>query len=457
MIVMKFGGTSVQDASAIGRVVEIVRADPRSSKVIVVSALAGVTNALLDLARSASTGETEEIRRTTEDLRRRHNAVARELLPPPDAERACRQIAEIIDTLDRLVGGVAIVGETSSRTIDAFASAGEDLSSLLVTAACSASGIPASFLDARTYMITDEAHTHARPELAETKARLAQRLLPPLKRGDVVVTQGFIGATRGGVTTTLGRGGSDYSAAIIGSLLPADEIQIWTDVDGILTADPSLVPEARNIGAMSFREASELAYFGARVLHPDTILPAITAGIPVIVRNSRRPELHGTTITEQSETSSGSVKSIAYKEGVSLISIVSARMFLAHGFLARVFDVFDRHRTVVHAVASSEVSITAAIDDTAHVPAIVGDLSSFASVNVAHGKAIVCVVGEGLAGNAGIAARLLSSAGDVEVHMISQGASEMNIGFVIDESMIARVVRSLHAAFFLPAAEKEAA
>ncbi len=310
-------------------------------------------------------------------------------------------------------------------------------------------GISSTLLDARTFMTTDAEFTRAVPDLAETRHRLHRIALPLLREHKVVVTQGFIGATRGGITTTIGRGGSDHSAALIGALLDADEIQIWTDVDGILTADPSVVPGARRIRIMSFREASELAYFGARVLHPETILPAIQKAIPVRVLNSRKPSFQGTLIVAEPHTTQHCiVKSVAYKEGITLISIVSTRMFLAHGFLENVFDVFHKYGTVVHTVATSDVSVSVTVKDTSHLDEIVLALQQFATVTVDRGKAIVCVVGDQLRNSAGIAARVLNAITHVNINMISQGASEINFSFVIDENAVATTVQALHAELF---------
>jgi aspartate kinase len=298
-------------------------------------------------------------------------------------------------------------------------------------------------------MTTDGAHTKAAPLRPAISRALRKAVRPSLGRGRVVLTQGFLGATEEGVPTTLGRGGSDFSASYLGSILGAREIQIWTDVDGILTADPSIVKQARNIATLSFREASELAYFGARVLHPDTILPAIRKKIPVLVLNSRKPDWPGTRVLPQrARNGHGSVRSIAYKERVTVLNIISTRMFLAHGFLEKVFDLFDRHRTVVHTVATSDVSITAVIDDRSHLEALVRELRTFASVAVSGGKAIICVVGEGLRHSPGMAARVLGAVGDVDINMISAGASEINISLVVAEEAIPIAVRRLHAEFF---------
>jgi len=456
MIVMKFGGTSVEDAPSIRRVTDIVRKDVHRSPVVVVSAMAGVTNELLRIAALAAEGKTAAGGRAVTKLEERHDGVAKELLGPTAAP-VVASIRTLVDDLRRLVDGVAVLGEASPRSLDAIASFGERLSSLIIHEYFRRMKLESTLIDARSFMITDGQHTAALPDARRTRTALKRVLIPALDKGRVVVTQGFMAATRTGVTTTLGRGGSDLSAALIGALLKAREIQIWTDVDGILTADPSIVREARNIEAMSFREAAELAYFGARVLHPETILPAVSSNIPVIVKNSRRPDVAGTVITASATDIPGAVKSVAYKEGITLLTIVSTRMFLAHGFLERVFDVFEHHRTVVHAVASSDVSITAAINDIGRLKAITAELRSFASVTVERNKAIVCVVGEGLRNTPGIAARILGAAGEVTVNMISQGASEINLGFVLDERQIAPVVRRLHAAFFERKADKEAA
>jgi aspartate kinase len=311
------------------------------------------------------------------------------------------------------------------------------------------SQIKSLLVDASAFMVTDAQFTKALPNASAVRQSLRQTVVPALKRGSVVVTQGFLGATPEGIPTTLGRGGSDFSASFVGALLGAREIQIWTDVDGILTADPTLVREAQNIPLLSFQEAAELAYFGARVLHPDTILPAIKRSIPVLVLNSRKPDSPGTrVVAHRPRERKKVIQSIAYKEGVTILNIVSTRMFLAHGFLENVFDVFHKYRTVVHTVATSDVSITAAIDDTSHLQALVRELRSFATVTVSGGKAIVCAVGEGLRAAAGTAARVLSAVGDVDINMISSGASEINISFVVAERSIGTVVKRLHDRFF---------
>jgi aspartate kinase len=304
-------------------------------------------------------------------------------------------------------------------------------------------------VDARSFMITDDQFTKALPMLEAVERKLNEIVKPKVESGYIVVTQGFIGSNKSGITTTIGRGGSDYSAAIIGSLLNAEDIQIWTDVDGILTSDPTVVSDAKRIKLMSFNEAAELAYFGARVLHPETILPAVKKEIPVHVLNSRRPDSSGTLIVANPKVSKKCVvKSIAYKEGITLISIVSTRMFLAHGFLESVFDVFHKYETIVHTVATSEVSISVTVDNVKNLGPILQELKMFSTVSVSDKKAIVCVVGEHLKDSPGVAAKVLGAITDINVNMISQGASEINISFVIDEEHVDEVVRRLHKDFF---------
>jgi aspartate kinase len=446
---MKFGGTSVEDAAAMKRVAGIVTGQQCPERVVVLSAAAGVTNQLLKVGTHAAQGQEATATDALGNLRERHKAIAAELLPAESSAAATVAIDAMCDELGEIAHGIAILGEATPRSFDLLASFGERLSTLLFHAYLESVGHNAALVDARSFVVTDGQYMHAVPDLTATADRLTHCVTPVLQRGAIVVTQGFIGATPAGTTTTIGRGGSDHSAALIGSLLGADEIQIWTDVDGILTADPSIVPGAHRIKVMSFMEASELAYFGARVLHPETILPAIKKNIPVRVLNSRRPDSRGTTIIAHSDSSEHCiVKSIAYKEAITLVSIVSTRMFLAHGFLENVFDVFHKYRTVVHTVATSDISVSATVNDTSHLDEIIRELERFATVTAAKAKAIVCVVGDNLRNSAGIAARVLHAVNGVNINMISQGASEINISFVVDEHQLNTVVRLLHDEFF---------
>jgi aspartate kinase len=449
MIVMKFGGTSVEDAPALRRVATIVRRELPRSPLVVVSACAGVTNSLAQLAEQARQRDIRGVLRTIREIRHRHEQIAHDLLKPPRAGKVVRHLETLAGELETLARGVAALGELTPRSQDAFLSFGERMSSPALQEYLLQTGIRSRLVSAREYMITDASHTKAVPIAGSVSRGLRKEVVPLLGSNRVVLTQGFIGATPDGIPTTLGRGGSDFSASYIGALLHAKEIQIWTDVDGILTADPTLVPGARNVPILTFREASELAYFGARVLHPDTIIPAVKRNIPVVVLNSRKPRWPGTrVVAHRPKKRNGAVQSIAYKEGVTLLNIVSTRMFLAHGFLERVFDVFHKYGTVVHTVATSDVSITAAVDDRSHLDALVRELRTFASVSLAERKAIICVVGEGLRHAPGTAARVLSAVGNVDINMISAGASEINISLAVAESSLPIAVRRLHAEFF---------
>jgi aspartate kinase len=302
-------------------------------------------------------------------------------------------------------------------------------------------------VDSRDVLITDKRHTQAAPNFPETYARLA-KTIPPLAAQSVVVMGGFIASTEDGVTTTLGRGGSDYTAAIVGAGLDAEEIQIWTDVDGMLTADPTILPGGHRVKTISFAEAAELAYFGAKVLHPATVVPAIEKNIPVMILNSRRPDVPGTRITAESVHCENVVKSIACKRKITTVNIHSTRMLMAHGFLHRIFEIFDRYETPVDMVATSEVSVSLTIDNTRHIDLILGELRQFAEATVEHDSVIVCLVGENIRHTPGVARRVFNSLDGINIRMISQGASLLNISFVVAETDLLRTVTALHEEFF---------
>ena len=336
-------------------------------------------------------------------------------------------------------------------------SLGERLSSTLFSAVLRTQGIDSETVDARHCLVTDAEHTSAAPLQDETERRTRAALEPLVRAGSVPVLGGFIGATAAGETTTLGRGGSDYSASLFGAALSATEIQIWTDVTGVLTADPRVVPSARTVPCMSYAEAAELAYFGVKVLHPKTILPAVVRGIPVRICNSRKPDAEDTVIYFESEDSPRTVKAIAHKTGVSVVHVTSARMLGSYGFLRRLFEVFDRHRTSVDVVTTSEVSVSMSVEDTSALEQIAADLKPFAAVRVEPRRATLCVVGEGLRWTPGVAGRVFSAIGDINVLLISQGASNVNLTFVVEEARAAEAVRRLHAAFFETGADEAAA
>jgi len=434
-IVMKFGGTSVADAAAFENVARIVAAEREASPVVVVSAMSGVTDGLL-AATPASVGP----------IFRRHVETAEQLLQTSELGR----FVDLVKSAEARVRELLQTENPSKQKSvqDAVVSFGETLSSTLTAAVLNEHGVDARAVDARRCIITNEEHTCAAPLMRETFARTETELRPLLDSRIVPVLGGFIGATLQGATTTLGRGGSDYTAALIGAALKVDEIQIWTDVTGVLTADPRVVPEAQTIDRLSYSEAAELAYFGAKVLHPKTIQPAIENSIPVRICNSRMPQEAGTLVGPESETSPRTIKAIAHKTGVTIVQVTSARMLGAYGFLRALFEVFDQHRTAVDVVTTSEVSVSLSLDEVSALPAIVEELKELGTVGIEKGRAIICVVGEGLRGTPGIAARVFSTISDINVSLISQGASSINFTFVIEEERVREAVTRLHEEFF---------
>ncbi len=444
MIVAKFGGTSVADAEAIRRLKSIVTGDTEV-RVVVVSALAGVTDQLFACGRLADEGRFADAMALVEELRTRHVRLAGEL---GVLSRAGRAVEGEFGRLEALLGRIAGAPPATPAERDEIAAIGELVSSRFVAATLIGSRAPAEWIDARTVIVTDAEHTRASPLITQTAGRLKELVAPHLAAGRIVVLGGFIGATSDGRTTTLGRGGSDYSASIVGAGLLADRIDIWTDVDGMLTADPRLLPSARLLPRLSFAEASELAYFGAKVLHPSTILPAMARQIPVRIRNSRRPAGSGTLITAAAPPSTLPLRAIACKRDVTVLTITSTRMLMAHGFLNRVFEIFDRHRTVVDVVTTSEVSVSITIDDTRAVDAIVADLSPIAEVQVERGLSLVCAVGERLRTDPGLCARVLHALGGLPLRIVSQAASRQNLTLVVEGGDTVAAIERLHEEFF---------
>lgn len=445
---MKFGGTSVADAAAFDNVARIVAAEVKGAPVVVVSAMSGVTDSLLAATGIAAEGNTQKAIASLENIFERHHAVAKELLLDPRRANFLDELNSAADQLPARLHDVEQFPFKRGSLQDAIVSFGELLSSNLIAAVLNQRGIEARPVDARRCIITDEEHTCAAPLMAETFAQSEKELRPLVESGVVPVLGGFIGATTRGVTTTLGRGGSDYTAALLGAALHANEIQIWTDVNGVLTADPRVVPEAKTVERLSYSEAAELAYFGAKVLHPKTIQPAIEHRIPVRICNSRLPEESGTLVGPK-ETSQATIKAIAHKTGVTTVQITSARMLGAYGFLRALFEIFDRYRTVIDVVTTSEVSVSLSLDDARSLPAIVKELEKLGTVRVEKGRAIICVVGEGLRGTPGIAARAFSTISDINVTLISQGASSINFTFAVEEERAKEVVTRLHEEFFV--------
>ena len=456
---MKFGGTSVEDASAFERVASLVGRERASRPVVVVSAMSRFTDALIEAFERAARGEHDGASLSLEEHFARHTEVARALLASDAAADIVSAVEasrrELKDTLREASRHEASQQDKPQQARplavlqDAVVAHGERLSSQLLAAVLRARGLSALHVDTRRCVITDDEHGRATPLKEETERHTRDELEPLIEGGTIPVVGGFIASSAStGETTTLGRGGSDFTAGLVGAALRAREIQIWTDVSGVMTADPRIVREVRTIPRLSYAEAAELAYFGAKVLHPKTILPAVVRNIPVRICNSRAPQGPETVVYFDAEMTPRTVKAIAHKTGVHIVHITSARMLGEYGFLRTIFEVFERHRTAVDIVTTSEVSVSLSLEDTSSLDAIIADLELIGAVKVESDRAIVCIVGEGLRSTPGIAGRVFSTIKDINVLLISQGASSINLTFVVEERHAADAVRRLHEAFF---------
>jgi aspartate kinase len=447
MIVCKFGGTSVGSAAAIDRLVSIIASRRSERPVVVVSAVAGVTDRLLGLERPLAAGGVAQARAGLDSLVADHRALADALRLPAEAlEPIIRDAAALAPWLETRAGR-----PLQSAERDYLVAHGEAWSSRLVTAALGRSGLPGEWVDARGFMITDAQYTRARPLRSEIATRSRAVLVPLLESGRIPVTQGFIGASGDGTTTTLGRGGSDFTASLLGAALGVDRVEIWTDVDGIMTADPRIVPDARVLPVASHVEAAELATFGAKVLHPATQAPLVEARIPCVVLNSFAPERPGTTIVtgvRPAPLGDSPVRSISWKKGVTVLNIRAAEMLGSVGFLRRLFEVIERHGAAVDVVATSEINVSFTLEEASGVDALVTDLTRLGEVTIYRDRAIVAVVGTDLRGTRGLSARLFSAMRPVNIEMISQGASEINVTLVVKAEDGPQAVRLLHAEFF---------
>jgi aspartate kinase len=446
--VMKFGGTSVGDSAAFERVCLIVGDQIENHPVVVTSAMTKVTDALLNAFDTARRNEPEAAFDSLAPHFTRHLEVAEYFLSDEarksfetEIEKSKRDLSEILERVSRRTLPVQLLK-------DVILAYGELLSSRLLTEVLRSKNINARFADARRLIVTDDEHGAANPIWEETEKVVSLELNSIIRNGEIPVMGGFIAASRGGETTTLGRGGSDYSAALVGAALKAREIQIWTDVTGVLTCDPRICPEARTLKTLSYEEAAELAYFGAKVLHPKTIQPAVDLQIPVRVCNSHAPAETGTMILPKSQSTPRKVKSIAYKKGITILHITSARMLGAFGFMSAIFQIFERHRTVIDVVTTSEVSVSLTLDNTAALEAIIKDLQRIGTVEIEPNQAVICVVGSGLRDTSGVAAQLFTAISDINISLISHGASSVNLTFVVEENIVGEVIKRLHDEFF---------
>ena len=450
MIVMKFGGTSVGSAEAIRRVCRIIQTRLDRKPVVVTSAVGGVTNKLVALAELAGAGEEEKVKTLIVEIHTQHRQIIADLKIGDDQQMA-KAFETGVQMLNMAVDNILNHGELTNELYDAVISMGEFFTANILPAVLRSMGSRSEMTDSRKMLLTDSTFSAAKPLFKESHQQARNTLLP-LINGDIVpVIQGFIGSDAQGRTTTLGRGGSDYSATLFGAMIGAQTVEIWSDVDGVLTADPSLVKEALRIRHMTFQEAAELAYFGAKVLHPATLAPAVDFDMTVVVLNSMNAEFPGTAISKTSPVDpslAGQVKSIAYKEGLTIITVTSSRMLMAHGFMARLFAIFEKYKTAVDLVSTSEVTVSLTIDDTANLHYIIKELKEIATVAVEKDKVIVCLVGEGLKRTKGIPGQIFGLLQDTHIHSISLGASEINLSFVIDENNLPKVITRLHDYFF---------
>lgn len=449
MIVIKFGGTSVGDADRVANAIDIVAERRHLQPVVVVSALSGVTNDLVAASEAACAQDPKRVAEIIANVRRRHEEVALRLVQHKVdfLESFNRQLEKQIEEIDTILRGIALLGEITPRARDKVMSIGEKLSSVLFAYTMMMRALPGEHVHSEDVIRTDACFGGATPDMAVTRENAKRVLLPLLERNRIPVMGGFIGRTDAGATTTLGRNGSDYSAAIVAAAIGADEVQIWTDVDGLLTCDPRLVPDARVIDRLSFEEAAELAQFGAK-LHPRTLEPAVEANVPVRVLNTHNPASSGTLITRTTDAAAGP-RSIARKKGVTMVHVTSNKMLGAHGFLARFFAEFEQLEISVDLIATSEVSVTVTVDDKINSAELRARLQTIADeVDLIDNQCIVAIVGQHVMSDASVGARVLESLQNMPIKMISLGRSGLNLSIVVDDARADEAVKAIHATLF---------
>ncbi len=450
---MKFGGTSVANYEAITRTMAIVRSRLAEKPVIVVSALSKVTDLLYRISDKALERDENGANELLTELRNRHTDLAKQLLHsnPELCEKACSKVGQICGALDGFVSAVCSLGELSDRSKARIISTGEYLSSTIICHALNANGIKTNFVDARKMMITSDDYLKGEPILDEIIRRVPEVVNEAFAADggpyEAVITQGFISATASGEPAVLGRGGSDYSASLIGMAVDADKIEIWTDVDGVRTADPRIVEDTKSISKISFEEAAEMAHFGAKVLHPLTIEPAVMKNIPIYVLNSTNPSAAGTAILKSDDIEDG-VKSISFKENIILMNIFSTRMINTSGFLRNVFEIFGENKVSVDLISTSEANISLTLDSDRNLDRVVRELSKFSQVNIEDNKAQVSIIGKNIVNLRGVLQQTMDGIKNSKVYMISQGATYVNISFVVDRDSVKDVVKEVHKFLF---------
>lgn len=450
MIVMKFGGTSVAGYEAISRTIEIIRSKVEKKPVVVVSAMSKITDLLYLIADTAAAKDKEKAMSLLDDLRERHISTAEELLEGNAGLLlpAISRVNEICDGLDTFVEAVCALGELSDRSKAIIVSNGELLSSTIISYAMNAKGMNTRWMDAREMIITSGDVLNGEPIISEIQKRVPEKVAAAYEGMDAVITQGFISSTMDGKSAVIGRGGSDYSASLIGMAVGAEAIEIWTDVDGVLTADPRKVKGAKRLEKLSFEEAAEMAHFGAKVLHPLTIEPAVRQNIPIYVLNSMNPSCEGTLILG-SEKIEDSVKSVSFKEHILVINMFSTKMINASGFLSKVFDIFSRNNVSIDLISTTEANISVTCDyNTKNIDKVVAELSEFADVNVDDDKSQISVIGKNLINIPGAVQKVFEPMKDAKMYMISQGASYINLTLVVDRAVLDESVNSIHDSLF---------
>ena len=444
MIVMKFGGTSVANFEAITRTIFIIAGKLDQKPVVVVSALSKVTDMLYKISDAAASGDVEQTKDLLAQLRKRHVDLTEELLSQSMLkDEAVARVNALCDDLDKIAMAVCSLGELSDKNKAIIISTGEYLSSTIIAFAMNAKGIRTRWVDSRTMMVTNKSYLKAEPVVEAISQRTPKLVAEAYEGMDAIIMQGFVGVTEEGKPTVLGRGGSDYSASLIGMAIDAERIEIWTDVDGVLTADPRKVKNTKYLEKISFEEAAEMAHFGAKVLHPLTIEPAVKKCIPIYVLNSMNPSGKGTAILRNELIEDG-VKSVSFKENIKVINIFSTRMINTSGFLRRVFEIFSESKVSVDLISTSEANISVTVDAGEKIGPVIEQLSEFADVIVDDDKSQISVIGKNIVRLNGMLKKTFTPLKKTNVYMISQGASFVNISFVVDREELAEVVQDLH-------------
>ena len=444
MIVIKFGGTSVQDSFWMDKAIDITNSMIDRAPVLVASAMAKTTDRLINIANCSFQKNKEGIIETIDILKKVHIDAAEAFLTGENLAAALKSLNTLFDQLSSLSRGLYLLQECSPKSSDTLLSFGERLSTLLIYHRIIERKINAELLDSRDFIITDDNFSNAAPIFKITNPKIREFVKP--QKGKIVIAQGFIGSSEEGHITTLGRSGSDYTAAIIGSALDAEEVQIWTDVDGILTTDPRIVSDAKRIESISYAEAAELAFFGAKVVHPSTIQPAVEKKIPVIVKNTKNPDSPGTAIIDK--TSGTGLTGISGKKNITLINITSSRMLNAYGFLSKIFQIFSKYKTPVDLISTSEVSVSMTIEDVRNVSLILTELEQIGKTTVEYNNGIICLVGKNIWKDSSLISDIFKTLYPASVKMISLGASEVNLSMVLPQDEIDETIKKLHKSFF---------